>query len=126
MAAGRFAGRWLIRATPVVAVSGALGIAGSLALVTAAGPVLATLALAVSGFGVANLYPVTIARLLAVRGLGVGRGAALGAAASGTAALAAPAAIQALAAATSLGTSFVAVAAVLALVVALDRTRLAI
>jgi hypothetical protein len=64
---------------------------------------------------------VTLSRLLALPALGLGRGSAIGAIGSGCAALISPAALHALAAATSLGASFIAVAAVLAVLLVLDR-----
>jgi hypothetical protein len=121
MATGRFAAPLFIGRAPVVTLGAALGIAGALGMAAPTGPVLATTALGVAGLGIALLYPVTLAKLVAIPALGLRQGAALGAAASGTAALAAPAAVHALAAATSLGTSFIAVAGVLALLVALER-----
>jgi hypothetical protein len=124
MAAGRLAAPWFIATTPVVALGAALGIGGALAMSAPAGPLAATAALGLAGFGIAPLYPVIVARLLHIPRLGLRRAAGLCAAASGTAALAAPAALHSLAAGTSLRASFVAVAALLALVLALDRARI--
>ena len=121
MAAGRLAALRLIGPKAVVSLGAALGLAGALGLAAPTGPVLATMALGLAGLGIAVLYPVFLARLVALPTLGLRGGAALGAVASGTAALSAPAAVQALAAATSLGASFVAVAAVLAFLLVLDR-----
>jgi hypothetical protein len=81
---------------------------------------LATAALGVAGLGIAVLYPVTLARLVAVPGLRLRQGAALGAAASGTAVLLAPILLEALAARTSLQTGFLAVAPALVVLLALQ------
>ena len=121
MATGRLAAIRLIGEKAVVSVAAALGIAGALGLAAPVSPVIATLALGLAGLGIAVLYPVNLARLMALPALGLSRGAALGAVASGVAALGSPAAVHALAAATSLRASLIAVAVVLAILVALDR-----
>jgi hypothetical protein len=121
MAAGRLGGLRFMGTRPVVSLGAALGMVGALGLAAPTGPVLATTALGLAGLGIAVLYPVTLSRLLALPALGLGRGSAIGAVGSGLAALVSPAALHALAAATSLGASFIAVAAVLAVLLVLDR-----
>jgi hypothetical protein len=121
MAAGRLGGQRFIGKRSVISLGAALGMVGALGLAAPTGPVLATTALGLAGLGIAVLYPVTLSRLMALPALGLGGGAAIGAVGSGVAALISPAAVHALAAATSLGASFIAVAAVLAVLLVLDR-----
>ena len=98
MAIGRTAGvRWA-QAPGVLPVSIATTAIATTAVVAGSGPVIVALGLAVAGLGVALMYPLTLAALLACPGLGAERGASAGAAASGTAILLAPLALGGLAA----------------------------
>jgi MFS family permease len=121
MAAGRLVAPRLMGVIPVVGPGVALGIVGAVVAAAPSGPLLATAALGVAGFGIAVLYPVILAQLVGTPGLGPHRGASLGAAASGTAALLAPVLLASLAAATTLRTAFLSVVPVLALVLVLGR-----
>jgi MFS family permease len=97
MALGRLAGPALIGRIPVVPIGAAITAAGALVVVVAGGPVLITAGLVVAGAGVATLYPVALAALVATPRLSAAHAASLGALASGTAILAAPAALARLA-----------------------------
>ena len=97
MALGRLAGPALIGRIPVVPIGAAITAAGALVVVVAGGPVAITAGLVVAGAGVATLYPVALAGLVATPRLSAAHAASLGALASGTAILAAPAALARLA-----------------------------
>jgi MFS family permease len=109
MAGGRFAAAWLLDRVPVVALSAALVMLGTVVLVSPAGPLLCTGAFALAGLGIAVLYPVTLADLMREPGLAESRGAALGATASGTAILAGPLLVNLVAAAATLRLAFLVV-----------------
>jgi hypothetical protein len=96
MALGRLAGPALIGRIPVVPIGAAITAAGAL-VVVAGGPAAITAGLVVAGAGVATLYPVALAGLVATPRLRATHAASLGALASGTAILAAPAALARLA-----------------------------
>jgi MFS family permease len=66
----------------------------------------AATALAIAGFGVAALYPVTLGDLMALPGVEAGRAASLATLASGTAILTAPAVLGLLAQSRGLRASF--------------------
>ncbi|GAA1557483.1 hypothetical protein GCM10009804_12860 [Kribbella hippodromi] len=97
MAVGRAIGpiRW--RGWSPVLPSGALAACGTLLVSLFDSPAVVALGLVVAGLGVAPLYPVTVAALVALPGLSSARLAAIGALASGTAILLAPAALAVLA-----------------------------
>ncbi|MDX2968007.1 MFS transporter [Kribbella solani] len=97
MAVGRAVGpiRW--RGWSPVMPSGALAACGTLLVSLFDSPAVVALGLVVAGLGVAPLYPVTVAALVALPGLSSARLAAIGALASGTAILLAPAALAVLA-----------------------------
>ena len=97
MALGRLAGPALIGRIPVVPIGAAITGAGALVVVAAGGPAAITAGLVVAGVGVATLYPVALAGLVATPRLRATHAASLGALASGTAILAAPAALARLA-----------------------------
>jgi MFS family permease len=78
-----------------------------------------TAGLGVAGLGIAMLYPVTLARLVATPGLAERHSASLGAFASGTAILAAPALLATLSGVASLRIAFLLPIPLLALLVAL-------
>jgi MFS family permease len=97
MTLGRFAGPWLIRRVPAVPFGAALAIIGTLLVaLTESWPSVAA-GLLIAGLGVATLYPVTLAELMAVPGLRPSHAASLGALASGTAIVLAPVGLAALA-----------------------------
>jgi hypothetical protein len=79
------------------------------------------LGLAVAGLGVAPLYPVTLAALVATPGLSPARLSAVGALASGTAILVAPAGLAVLARALDLRTAYLITLPLLAVLFALSR-----
>jgi len=96
MALGRLAGPALIGRIPVVPIGAAITAAGTL-MVVGGGPAAITAGLVVAGAGVATLYPVALAGLVATPRLRATHAASLGALASGTAVLAAPATLARLA-----------------------------
>jgi MFS family permease len=97
MTLGRLAGPWLIRRLPAVPFGAAVAITGTLLVaLTESWPSVAA-GLMVAGIGVATLYPVTLAELMAVPGLQPSHAASLGALASGTAIVLAPVGLAALA-----------------------------
>jgi hypothetical protein len=97
MALGRLAGPALIRRIPVVPIGAAVTATGALIVVATTHPAAITAGLVIAGAGVATLYPVALAGLVATPGLNATHAASLGALASGTAILAAPAALARLA-----------------------------
>ncbi|NCD18899.1 MAG: MFS transporter [Actinobacteria bacterium] len=91
MAAGRIVGPWMMARVPAVPVGAGLGAVGTVLVVVGPGwPVIAA-GLLVAGFGIATLYPVTLAHLMATPGLPQSWGPSLGALASGAAVMVAPA-----------------------------------
>jgi MFS family permease len=121
MAAGRMVAPRLIGKVSVVVPGVALGIFGALVAATPAGPRLLTAALGAAGFGVAVLYPVLLARLVATPGLTLYKGSSLGASASGAAALGSPIVLAVLASLLSLRIAFLAAVPLLLLVLVLRR-----
>ena len=124
MAVGRLSGGWLIRRLPAVPFGVLLSTLGSVLVVL--GPGWPTIApgLLLAGLGIATLYPVTLAELMAVPGLRPAIGASLGALASATAILLAPTALARLAASVELRLSFLLALPLLGLLLALrGRTR---
>ncbi|GAB3952091.1 hypothetical protein GCM10029976_089690 [Kribbella albertanoniae] len=97
MAVGRAIGPVHWRSLPPVVIGGSLAIIGTLLVSLLNAPALIAVGLVIAGIGVAPLYPVTLAALVAMPGLSPTRLAALGALASGTAILITPAALAALA-----------------------------
>ncbi|WP_405060542.1 MFS transporter [Kribbella sp. NBC_01505] len=97
MAIGRAIGPVHWRSVPPVVIGGSLAIVGTLLVSLLNAPVVIAVGLVIAGIGVAPLYPVTLAALVAMPGLSPTRLAALGALASGTAILITPAALAALA-----------------------------
>ena len=97
MALGRVAGPRLITRLPMVLVGSLVAAGGSLLVVLASVWPLVGLGELLAGFGVATLYPLTLAALMATPGLRPELGASLGALASGTAITLAPAALAGLA-----------------------------
>ena len=97
MALGRVAGPRLITRLPMVLVGSLVAAGGSLLVVLASVWPLVGLGEMLAGFGVATLYPLTLAALMATPGLRPELGASLGALASGTAITLAPAALAGLA-----------------------------
>ncbi|TCC61925.1 MFS transporter [Kribbella pittospori] len=106
MAVGRAIGpiRW--RGWSPVVPSGLLAILGTLLVSLFDAPAAVALGLAIAGLGVAPLYPVTLAALVATPGLSPARLSAIGALASGTAILIAPAALAGLARVVDLRTAY--------------------
>jgi hypothetical protein len=91
------AGPALIGRVPVVPIGAAVTAFGAVVVAAADQPATVTAALGLAGAGVAILYPVTLAGLVATPRLSGAHAASLGALASGTAILAAPAALARLA-----------------------------
>ncbi len=106
MALGRLAARWLIEHLPPVLSGVAVGIGATLLVVLADSAPLVALGLMLAGAGVSLLYPVTLARLMAVPGLKPAHGASLGALAAGTAVIVAPTALAAMASGIELRLAF--------------------
>ncbi len=112
--APRFAGH------PAVVPAGALTAMIGTGLGSLGGdPWTVTAGLGVAGLGIAVLYPVTLAQLVATPGMAAQHSAPLGALASGTAILAAPALLAALSGVASLRIAFLLPIPLLALLVAL-------
>jgi MFS family permease len=106
MAVGRAIGPLRILGWSALVPSGVLAAGGTLLVSLTGAPVLVVAGLALAGVGVAPLYPITIAALVATPGLSPARLAALGALASGTAILVAPAVLATLATVVDLRTAF--------------------
>jgi hypothetical protein len=121
MALGRLAGPALIRRIPVVPIGAAVTAAGAVVVVVAGGPAAITAGLVVAGAGVATLYPVALAGLVATPRLSAAHAASLGALASGTAILAAPAALARLADVVDLRLAFLITLPLLAALLVLRR-----
>jgi hypothetical protein len=121
MAAGRAIGpiRWR-RWSPVLP-SGALAACGTLMVSLFDTPAIVALGLVVAGLGVAPLYPVTLASLVATPGLSSARLSAVGALASGTAFLLAPAVLAVLARAVDLRTAYLVTLPLIAALFLLSR-----
>ncbi len=117
MALGRASGIVLAGWPRVLPVSAAVTLAGTALVVASPGPVLVAAGLFLAGLGAALLYPVTLAELLAVPGLGTRRGASAGALASGTAILLAPVALAGLSGLVDLRLAFLLVLPLLAVAV---------
>jgi hypothetical protein len=121
MAAGRAIGpiRW--RNWSPVLPSGALAACGTLMVSLVDTPAIVALGLVVAGLGVAPLYPVTLAALVATPGLSSARLSAIGALASGTAILLAPAILAVLARAVDLRTAYLVTLPLIAILLLLSR-----
>jgi MFS family permease len=121
MAAGRAIGPLRMRSWSPVVPSGALAVVGTLLVSLFDSPALVALGLVVAGLGIAPLYPVTLAALVATPGLSPARLAAIGALASGTAILVAPAALALVARVVEIRTAYLITLPLLAVLVALSR-----
>jgi hypothetical protein len=121
MAAGRAIGPIHWRGWSPVVPSGAFAVVGTLLVSLFDVPAVVAIGLVVAGIGVAPLYPVTLAALVATPGLSPARLAAIGAMASGTAILVAPAALALLARAVDLRTAYLITLPLLATLFALSR-----
>jgi MFS family permease len=121
MAVGRAIGpiRW--RGWSPVLPSGALAALGTLVVSLFDVPAAVALGLVVAGLGVAPLYPVTLASLVATPGLSSARLSAIGAMASGTAILVAPAVLAVLARVVDLRTAYLVTLPLLAVLFLLSR-----
>ncbi|MFG1628814.1 MFS transporter [Kribbella sp. NPDC049227] len=121
MAVGRAIGPIQWRAWSPVVPSGLLAIAGTLLVSLFDSPAAVALGLGVAGFGIAPLYPVTLAALVATPGLSPARLAAVGALASGIAILIAPALLAVLARVLDLRTAYLVTLPLLATLFVLSR-----
>ncbi|WP_202873306.1 MFS transporter [Kribbella capetownensis] len=121
MAVGRAIGPIHWRAWSPVVPSGLLAVAGTLLVSLFDSPVTVALGLGVAGFGIAPLYPVTLAALVATPGLSPARLAAVGALASGVAILIAPAVLAVLARVLDLRTAYLVTLPLLATLFVLSR-----
>ncbi|MGW6277413.1 MFS transporter [Kribbella sp. NPDC055071] len=121
MAVGRAIGPLRIRSWSPVVPSGALAVVGTLLVSLFDSPAVVALGLVVAGLGVAPLYPVTLAALVATPGLSPARLAAIGALASGTAILVAPAALALVARVVEIRTAYLITLPLLAVLFALSR-----
>ncbi|MFD3405967.1 MFS transporter [Kribbella sp. NPDC058693] len=121
MAVGRAIGpiRW--RNWSPVLPSGALAACGTLMVSLFDTPAIVAVGLVVAGLGVAPLYPVTLASLVATPGLSSARLSAVGALASGTAILLAPAVLAVLARAVDLRTAYLVTLPLIAVLFLLSR-----
>ncbi len=121
MAVGRAIGPIRYRGWSPVFPSGALAACGTLLVSLFDAPALVALGLVVAGLGVAPLYPVTLAALVATPGLSSARLAAVGAMASGTAILIAPALLAVLARVVDLRTAYLVTLPLIAVLFLLSR-----
>ncbi|MET9274550.1 MFS transporter [Kribbella sp. NPDC003557] len=121
MAVGRAIGpiRW--RGWSPVFPSGLLAACGTLLVSMVDVPAVVALGLVVAGLGVAPLYPVTLAALVATPGLSSARLAAVGAMASGTAILVAPALLAVLARVVDLRTAYLVTLPLIGVLLLLSR-----
>ncbi|MEU8226813.1 MFS transporter [Kribbella sp. NPDC048915] len=121
MAVGRAIGpiRW--RGWSPVYPSGALAACGTLLVSLFDVPAVVALGLVVAGLGVAPLYPVTLATLVATPGLSSARLSAIGALASGTAILIAPALLAVLARVVDLRTAYLVTLPIIGVLLLLSR-----
>ncbi|MFG1816621.1 MFS transporter [Kribbella sp. NPDC049174] len=123
MAVGRAIGPIHWRGWSPVIPAGLLAVIGTLLVSLFDTPAAVTIGLVVAGTGVAPLYPVTLAALVATPGLNPTRLSALGALASGTAILLTPAALAALARVADLRTAYLITLPLIAALIALTLTR---
>lgn len=121
MAVGRAIGPIRYRGWSPVFPSGALAACGTLLVSLFDAPAVVALGLVVAGLGVAPLYPVTLAALVATPGLSSARLAAVGAMASGTAILVAPALLAVLARVVDLRTAYLVTLPLIAILFLLSR-----
>ena len=121
MAVGRVIGPIHWRGWSPVVPSGAFAVVGTLLVSLFDVPAVVAIGLVVAGIGVAPLYPVTLAALVATPGLSPARLAAIGAMASGVAILVAPVALALLARAVDLRTAYLITLPLLAALFALSR-----
>lgn len=123
MALGRLVGPRLIARLPMVVVGSTLAAAGTVLVAVASVWPLAAFGQFVAGFGIATLYPITLARLMATPGLRPELGASLGALGSGTAITVAPTLLAALASVVDLRLAFLVALPILAVLLLLSRER---
>lgn len=121
MAIGRAIGPINWRGWSPVIPSGAFAAAGTLLVSLFDTPAAVAAGLAVAGLGVAPLYPVTLAALVATPGLSSARLSAIGALASGTAILVAPAVLAVLARVLDLRTAYLVTLPLIAALFVLSR-----
>jgi hypothetical protein len=126
MALGRLIGPALITRIPIVPAGAAVTALGGTLVTVAGHPAAVTAALVVAGAGVATLYPVALAGLVATPGLSAAHAASLGTLASGTAIVAAPAALARLAEVVDLRLAFLITLPLLAAMLLLHRRRQAV
>lgn len=123
MAVGRAIGPLHLRGWSPLIPAALLATTGTLLVCLFNQPAAVTAGLALAGLGVAPLYPLTIAALVAIPGINPARLAALGALASGTAILLAPTFLAALAGWLDLRTAFLIPLPLLAMLWAVSRDR---
>jgi MFS family permease len=121
MAVGRAIGPIQVRSWSPIYPSSLLAACGTLLVSLFDVPAVVALGLVVAGLGVAPLYPVTLASLVATPGLSSARLAAVGALASGTAILIAPAILAVLARVLDLRTAYLITLPLLAVLFLLSR-----
>jgi MFS family permease len=121
MAVGRLAGPALLGRVPMVPLGGLTAAAGAVVVSAVDRPGLVTAALVVAGAGVATLYPVTLADLVATPHLAASHAASLGALASGAAIVGAPVALAAVAGTVGLRAAFLITLPLIALLLGLSR-----
>ncbi|WP_427891138.1 hypothetical protein ACQHIV_02200 [Kribbella sp. GL6] len=121
MAVGRAIGPIRFKGWSPVVPSSLLAVAGTLLVSLFDVPVVVAAGLVVAGLGVAPLYPVTLAALVATPGISSARLAAVGALASGTAILVAPALLAVLARVLDLRTAYLITLPLLGVLLLLSR-----
>ena len=123
MAVGRIVGPALIARFPMVPVGSAVAALGTLAVAATQNPAIVGAGQLVAGLGIATMYPITLARVMATPGLPPELGASLGAFGSGVAVMLAPAALAAVATVVDLRTAFLAPLPLLGIVLLLHHER---
>ncbi|THV27306.1 MFS transporter [Glycomyces paridis] len=123
MALGRLVGPRFVDRSWAVTAAAATTAAGTLLVYAGEGPFAVTAGIAVASLGISPLYPIMLARLVAVPGLTVGHAASIGSLASGTAILAAPAALGWLDGLVGMREAFLLPIPLLALLLVLSRRR---
>lgn len=123
MAVGRIVGPALIARFPMVPVGSVVAAVGTLAVAATQNPAIVGVGQLVAGLGIATMYPITLARVMATPGLPPELGASLGALGSGVAVMLAPAGLAAIATVVDLRTAFLAPLPLLAIMLLLYRER---
>lgn len=123
MALGRVVGPALIARLPMVPFGSVVAALGTILVVATQSWAVVGAGQLIAGFGIATMYPITLARVMATPGLPPELGASLGAFGSGLAIMVAPAALAALAGLVDLRTALLAPLPMLAVLMLLHHER---